>query len=232
MRVFVFCVGSCIGSFLQLAAIRLPSGKSIVSPSSHCDSCGKKLRKIDMMPVISYLFLRGRCRECNARIPIQTILSEILFGIITMLLYWKYGFSMLFFVQMALVGILFIMALIDAESKEIYDLHLWMLAALVIPARFIENASVWNALPGIIIWLLISFLLKDKMGEGDKFLIAILLFSFEPVQQIHFFLYSIWSAAILAVFLLIRGKSGKTPIPFVPFITIGYLSVLLDLRLL
>lgn len=69
VAVVSFCFGSVLGSFFGLAAVRLPSGKSVVRPGSYCDSCGHELRLRDLVPILSWLVLRGRCRYCGAKIP-------------------------------------------------------------------------------------------------------------------------------------------------------------------
>ena len=67
---FAFLIGASVGSFLNLAADRLPSGRSIVSPGSYCEACEHTLGSLDLVPILSYLWLRGKCRHCSAPIPI------------------------------------------------------------------------------------------------------------------------------------------------------------------
>ena len=86
-------LGVAVGSFMNVCIDRLPSGKSIIFPPSHCDNCQKKLAARENIPVISYLWLRGRCRHCRAAIPRRVLWVELTGGIAFALLYWHYGLS-------------------------------------------------------------------------------------------------------------------------------------------
>ena len=75
-------LGLAVGSFLNLCIDRLPEGRSIISPSSHCEACGHRLPPFDLVPVLSYLWLRGRCRYCAARIPLRILAVEFGTGLL------------------------------------------------------------------------------------------------------------------------------------------------------
>ena len=83
-------LGLAVGSFLNVLIDRLPAKKSIVRPSSHCDSCEHKLSFLDLVPVFSYLILRGRCRYCQAHIPLRVLLVEVSSGLVFFLSYWRF----------------------------------------------------------------------------------------------------------------------------------------------
>ncbi len=226
MILFIALVGMCVGSFLNVAALRIPRGESIVSPGSHCDTCGHALSFVDLFPVVSYLALRGRCRYCGASIGAQAPIAEVLFGAASVLLWITFGASASFALHWVIGGLLFLMALVDFRSHEVYDGMLIATGVAVILTIVVTGADWKSALPGVFIWIVFSLMLRDKMGDGDKILIAILLLSLPRFVQLRFFLYSIWSAAIVAVILLWKGASRKQELPFIPFIAIGYLAVL------
>ena len=92
--IFTFILGSVIGSFLNVCIYRLPMGESIVFPPSHCTSCGRAIRFYNNIPILSYLILGGRCRDCGSRISIQYPLVELLSGIALTGLYYKFGLSL------------------------------------------------------------------------------------------------------------------------------------------
>ena len=95
--IIVFLLGLAVGSFLNVCIYRIPRHESIVFGPSHCPSCGKKLNWYDMVPVLSYMFLRGRCRFCSSRISFRYPAVEFLNGITWLILYAIFGFSLYFF---------------------------------------------------------------------------------------------------------------------------------------
>ena len=86
-------VGFAIGSFLNVCIDRLPSGKSLVFSPSHCDTCQRRIALVDLIPLLNYLWLRGRCRYCHARIPLRVPLVELLSGGLFFLAFWRFILS-------------------------------------------------------------------------------------------------------------------------------------------
>ena len=82
MGIFVFVLGLIVGSFLNVVIFRVPKGESIVRPPSHCGSCGTRLRGIDLIPVVSYIMLKGKCRYCKASISMRYPLVELFTGVL------------------------------------------------------------------------------------------------------------------------------------------------------
>ncbi len=89
----VALIGLAVGSFLNLCIDRLPAGESVLLPASHCRSCRTRLRPSEMIPLLSYLVLRGRCRHCFATIPFRVFLVELATGALFALVWYRYGFS-------------------------------------------------------------------------------------------------------------------------------------------
>ena len=88
---WIFAVGAAVGSFLNVCIDRLPGRASIVSPPSHCPACGRRLAPFDLIPLLSYLLLRGRCRYCGAPIPRRVLLVESVTGLLFVLLWYRAG---------------------------------------------------------------------------------------------------------------------------------------------
>ena len=95
---FAFGMGASVGSFLNVVADRLPAEKSVVTPRSHCQGCGRPIPARDLVPVLSYLWLRGRCRHCRERIPARVIAVEVLAGALFAASYLKFGWGAPFIV--------------------------------------------------------------------------------------------------------------------------------------
>lgn len=216
-----------MGSFLYLAAMRTVAGESLLRPGSHCDHCYTPLGAAELVPILSYVALQGRCKTCHAAIGIASTLTELLSGFLFVLFYLRLGLNASFVLYCTIVSILLLMAGIDLATQDVYDRHLILVGVLVFLLLVWEKKAVISALPGVFVWILFAFAAKDRMGDGDKILIGLLLFLFAPPLQLRFFLYSVWAAAGVAIFLLIHGADKKRPIPFVPFIAIGFTLVIL-----
>src|SRR6056297_3214301 len=119
---FLFLIlGLILGSFLNVVIYRLPNNKSIVSPPSSCGSCGHRLGALDLVPVLSYIFLRVKCRHCGAKISARYPLVELLTGGIFALLFWRFGLSVDFLRFAMLSCILITASLIDIDHRIIPD---------------------------------------------------------------------------------------------------------------
>lgn len=127
---YVFVIGICIGSFLNVVVLRGFSGESIVLPPSHCTKCNHKLAWYDNIPLFSYLFLMGKCRYCNEKISLQYPIVEFLTGIIFALLYYKYAFgtfNLNFLFLVICASLCIIMTVTDFKEKVIFDGHAYTL---------------------------------------------------------------------------------------------------------
>ncbi|NIA20576.1 MAG: prepilin peptidase [Anaerolineaceae bacterium] len=148
LAIWLFLVGACVGSFLNVCIYRLPAGLSIVWPPSHCTRCLKRIAWYDNLPILSWFILRGRCRYCGARFSIQYALVELLMGLLAAGLYLAYfvflvrgsGFGRwdIYLVHMALLAALVVSSMIDLKYKEIYTVvtNVGMVLALAAGAIF------------------------------------------------------------------------------------------------
>ena len=91
--IIFFVLGTLMGSFYTVVGSRLPKGESFITGRSHCEHCKNKLSLLDMIPIISYLFLRGRCRYCNSKIDSLSTWMELFTGLLFSLSYFTFGFS-------------------------------------------------------------------------------------------------------------------------------------------
>ncbi len=148
LAIWLFLVGACLGSFLNVCIYRLPAGLSIVWPPSHCTRCMKRIAWYDNLPILSYFLLRGRCRQCGATFSIQYALVELLMGLLAAGFYLAYfvflvrrlGFGRwdIYLVHMALLAALVVSSMIDLKYKEIYTVvtNVGMVLALAASAIF------------------------------------------------------------------------------------------------
>lgn len=127
---FVFITGLCIGSFLNVVILRTLSEESIVFPASKCPKCQTPLKWWHNIPVLSYIFLKGKCAFCKEHISIQYPIVELLTGIIFTLLFMKFGVSFQTLFVWAVAAVFIVIAGTDIKEKVVYDLHTYILVGL------------------------------------------------------------------------------------------------------
>jgi leader peptidase (prepilin peptidase)/N-methyltransferase len=229
----VFMFGLIIGSFCNVVIYRLPQGKSIITPGSHCRSCTAPIHPWDNIPVLSYLLLGGRCRACKEHISLRYPSVELVSGVLYVVLWFKFGFSIPFAVYAALTSTLLAVALIDYDHKIIPNtislpgiviglgLSLWALPITPL-------VSLLGILIGGAFFYLIALVSKGGMGGGDIKLIA-MIGAFLGWQGA---LFTIFSGALLGslvgVMLMVLGRKGrKDKVPFGPFLSCGAILFIL-----
>ena len=119
LYLYSFLIGFCVGSFLNVAALRAAAGESFVRGRSHCPSCGETLRVWDLVPLFSYLFLRGRCRYCHAKISMRYPLTEAAAGGLYVLCLWRYGLTLQMMNAWLVASLLLCVFLIDMQAMII-----------------------------------------------------------------------------------------------------------------
>ena len=231
--VTVLVLGLIIGSFCNVVIYRLPLGKSIIRPGSHCRVCSAPILPWDNIPLLSYILLRGQCRVCKDPISLRYPVVELVSGVLYMLLWFKFGFSIPFAVFAALTSTLLTVALIDYDHKIIPN-SITLPGILVglglstwgLPITLVD--SILGLLLGGGLFYLIAVLTKGGMGGGDIKLIA-MIGSFLGWQGA---LFTIFSGALLGslvgITLMLLGRKGrKDKVPFGPFLSCGAILFIL-----
>lgn len=225
--------GLILGSFFNVVIYRFPSGISIVRPGSHCPHCKSPLKTADLVPVFSYLFLRGRCRYCGAKISFRYTAVELLTALLFIAALWRFGLSLDLLRYLPLLSILLIISAIDLEHQKIPNLFTAMLLAWALLWQAVNPQITWldaalGFLAGGGISLLIALVSRGGMGGGDVKLLAVLGFLAGWMDLLLLFsLAVLLGAAVGIAVILFRKKNGKTALPFGPFIALSYLIVLL-----
>ncbi|HEX7504027.1 MAG TPA: prepilin peptidase, partial [Syntrophales bacterium] len=120
-EICAFVFGAAIGSFLNVCIWRIPEGKSIVFPSSHCPKCGNPVRPYDNIPILSWLILRGRCRDCGESISTRYPLVELLTALLSLAIFWMYGPSLTYLAAFLFTAVLIVITFIDFDHQIIPD---------------------------------------------------------------------------------------------------------------
>jgi leader peptidase (prepilin peptidase)/N-methyltransferase len=240
--VYVFILGLIVGSFVNVLIYRIPVRKSIVTPPSSCVSCGNRLTVPDLVPVFSYIFLRGRCRHCGARISPRYPLVELLTAVIFTILAVRFGFSVPFFAYAYLMMILIAVFFIDIDHRIIPNgLVLAALAGGLVffiwncisPApQVFGDAKWWTPLAGLLPgsgFLLfvavvgsIIYRTEDAMGMGDVKLMAPIGLFLGWRLCITALAVSVLLGGLISLALILLGvKKRKDTVAFGPFIVAG-----------
>lgn len=231
--IFYFILGAVCGSFLKLCAFRLPRGQSVVVGRSACDFCGKKLTVTELIPVLSYLFLKGRCRYCGVNYGISHLFAEILTGLAFVLCGMQTEFGLKLLLLFIFCCAVILISLIDYELQIIPDSLVLILAAcgfiyssLYLPGGFLNG--LYGSVFGFSVMLAIFLISRGGMGGGDVKLSAAagLWLGFE--NTVIFLLLSFISGGIISILLMVTGvKNKQDAIPFGPFLCAGAFAALL-----
>lgn len=229
--IFVFLLGSVIGSFLNVCILRIPAGESIVTGPSHCPKCGRRLKWYELFPIFSFLALRGRCKGCKARISAQYPLIEAVNGVLWLIAFQRFGPAPEALGAALLGSALLTLSVIDERTREIPPGITAFIGVLALAATALDFA---NWLPHIIGFFAVSvpmalifFISRGRaIGGGDVKLMAVCG------------LYLGWAGALGAFFLgcllgavihLCRMRFGKGEhvLAMGPYLSAGVFLVLL-----
>jgi leader peptidase (prepilin peptidase)/N-methyltransferase len=250
LTVLFTIVGVVIGSFLNVCIDRLPLRQSLIHLPSHCDSCQHRLSVIELIPLLSYLFLRGRCRYCHARIPLRVPLVEWLGGVLFFLAFWRFGLSIQFGITVFWCCVFLVIIFIDWEQKLILN-RVTLPAAIValvilgFASLFPDSLILGNLLlfpedkPGILsgiiagaigfVFFLIIFLINPRgMGMGDVKLAGLIgLVTGFPLVIVALLIGIFIGGLVAIVLLLLRFKGRKDVIAYGTFLGMGPIVTLL-----
>jgi leader peptidase (prepilin peptidase)/N-methyltransferase len=239
LYIFLTFVGAAVGSFLNVLIFRIPEGQSIVLPSSHCPKCGHAIRVHDNIPIISYLILRGKCRDCHEKISLQYPIVEAITAVMSLLLFLKFGLSFKYLFSFIFTCALIVITFIDLRHQIIPDvISLPGIPVFFLLAVFFMDVPIWEALLGILIGggslFAIAFLYeiitkREGMGGGDIKLLA-MLGAFLGWKSLFFILFvsSLLGAVVGVSAMIIKGQDMKYAVPFGPFLStaaVAYLFV-------
>jgi len=233
-------LGLVVGSFLNVCIDRLPQNKSIAYPPSHCEACQHKLAVKDLIPVFSYLRLRGRCRYCQASIPQKLMWVELATAVIFALLYWHYGLSAELGVMAFYACLFIIIFVIDLEHSLILNKVVYpgMVAALLLALYpwpwFSESIGMRVAYAalggaaGFAIFLLIAIVSRGGMGWGDVKLAALIgLATGFPLVFVAIIMAAILGGIVAVALMIAKKRNRREMIPFGPFLALAAMVTLL-----
>ncbi len=209
----VFLLGLVVGSFLNVCIWRLPREESIIRPGSHCPVCSNVLRLRDLVPVLSWIFLRGKCRFCGEKISLRYPAVELLTGSLFLVCYLYYGLSPELIAAMVFTAFMIAIAFIDLDHQIILDGMLVLLAASGLALQLwtgaVGLASMWiGAAAGGGLLLVLAIISRGGMGGGDvKFAAALGFWLGWPGTLLGLFIGFVLGG-IISLLLLVSGCAG------------------------
>ncbi|WP_368490357.1 A24 family peptidase [Clostridium sp. BJN0013] len=227
--IVVLIFGAIVGSFLNVCICRIPKGESIAYPPSHCMNCNKKIKVYDLIPIISYVVLRGRCRYCGKKISFRYPVLEFITAIFYLCVYIKFGISIEFVKYIVFISIMIVIGMIDSDTKDVYfkTTGTGIAAGIVFLGIYfyrgmpIKTYIYGGILAGVFLSLII-LITKGGMGWGDVEISVVCgLFLGFKYTIVMLFMAFIIGAAAGVILILLRKKSRKDYIPFGPFMVIA-----------
>lgn len=235
IHILLFILGLLFGSFYNVVGLRLSKEESIAFPPSHCTKCNHQLSFFDLIPIFSYLFLKGKCRYCGCKISIKYPFFELITGILFVLCYVKFGFSLNLFVSLILCSMLVIITVSDIESYIIPDSVLLVCGLLIFTIYLINfktfafdylKDGIFSFIFMYIIKLFGNFVFKkESMGDGDIKLMSVvgMIIGYKKV------ILALFMAAYLglpyAIYVMVK-KGVNHELPFGPFLSLASIILL------
>jgi leader peptidase (prepilin peptidase)/N-methyltransferase len=235
IEMFIFLMGLCIGSFLNVCIYRLPESKSIVHPRSMCPNCDTLIPFYDNIPLFSYLWLKGQCRRCKVKISMRYPMVELLGGLVALGTYLRFGLTIETLIYYVFIAALLVVTFIDLDHRIIPDvitlpgIPICFAASFALPAITYKDALFGILIGGgslfLVAWVYTILTKKEGMGGGDIKLLAMMgaIVGWQGVLFTIFVASLVGTLAGFAVMLQSR-KGMKLAVPFGPFLSIGSIT--------
>ncbi len=230
LNFFAFIFGAAIGSFLNVCIFRIPAKSSIIKPLSQCPHCHHPIRFYDNIPIVSFLLLKAKCRDCDGVISWRYPLVELITAIFALLLFIKFGLTLTFLVFFTFTAVLIVITFIDLDHQIIPDvLTLPGIPVFLLAAIFVVKVPWDEALIGLLVGggvlFAIAFIYefvskREGMGGGDIKLLAMIGGFFGWKSLIFILLFSSFAGALVGVAaMIIKKQNMKYAVPFGPFLS-------------
>ena len=227
----VLLFGLVVGSFLNVVIHRVPRHESIVWPSSRCPECGEEISPRDNIPLLSYVLLRGRCRNCKTHISVRYPLVETLTAVLFGLAAYAFGLSLELLSALVLIGALIVLAATDLEHRLLQNAIIFpaalvgfVISVAVEPSRWWVYLISALAVGGALFALALAY--PGGMGMGDVKMSAMLGLFLGPYAALAVFIGALVGAVAGGLLLLIGRTTRRTALPFGAFLALGGLAAL------
>lgn len=227
MYLYAFIVGMCVASFMNVVIYRVPNHLDFVKGRSFCPNCHETLKPYDMIPVLSWIILKGKCRNCKSNISIRYPIIEFIGGVLAVWIFHHYMFTWDTLLVFALSMILLVISMVDIDTMEIPNgFIISCLICVIISVLIHPEVSILTRLIGMLIvsvpMCLINFIVSDSFGGGDIKLMAVCGFMLGWSNTLLATFIAIILAGTYAIYLIASKKLDKKDhIAFGPYLCIG-----------
>ena len=232
MFVIMFIIGTIFGSFYNVIGYRIPKNMSIIYPSSHCTKCNHKLKFYELIPILSYIFLKGKCKNCGKKISPFYPFFEFITGLLFSISYLSFGLNIELIISLTFISLLIIITISDCHYMIIPDEILIIFGSLLLTEKALiygPNTIIKTLLNGFAAFIIMYMIKKigdrlfkkESMGGGDIKLMFILGMVLDfPIAILSIF---VGSFVGLPISLLSLKNNKEHIIPFGPFLSVGAL---------
>lgn len=223
--VFYFLYGIIIGSFLNVCIFRIPANESIVTVPSNCPKCKTRIKPYDLIPIVSFIILGGKCRSCSEKISPVYPFIELLNGLLYLIIYAVYGFGLTSVTYCLFVSALLVLSAIDINHRIVPPQINLFILIIAVPLS-IYQGWLGHAIGFFAVSLplfIVALISKGGMGGGDVKLFAAAGALLGLKLVLTAFFITCLTASVFGIGLIIfnRNKNLKSQIPLVPFIALG-----------
>ncbi len=231
-----FVLGTAMGSFYNVVGTRVVNKESIIKPRSHCDKCGHVLAWYELIPIFSFIFLKGKCRNCKTKLSFLYLFSEFFCGLLFAISFYSFGFSPELIISITLSSLLIIVTVCDVSYMIIPDRFIVISGVIILLTKltfFGLNSFLISLLYGLlafgVMFLIMKFgdyiFKKETLGGADVKLMFIVGICLEPFLSLLVIILA--SMIALPISLVLLVKEREHAIPFGPFIMIGTMIIFL-----
>ena len=232
--IMFFLLGTIFGSFLNLVGLRIPRDENITFSRSHCEICNHTLKWYELIPIISFIFLRGRCKNCKNKLSLLYPFTEIASGILFLVSYHSFGFSFNLIIALTLISTFTIVVVSDLTYLIIPDRFIIIPSIIILIITLIDKGiliCLLQILYGIVSFILMYLIMilgnklfkKESLGGADIKLMFLIGLTLDPMLTIVVLFLASIIALPISFYLLIKNKEHV--IPYGPFLMIGLLIV-------
>jgi leader peptidase (prepilin peptidase)/N-methyltransferase len=219
-------LGLVVGSFLNVVIYRLPRHESLVRPGSHCPSCGTPIRAYDNIPIVSWLILRGKCRDCRSPISARYLLVEAITGASFVLAFWRFGLDWRLLVAWAFIAAMVAVAFIDYDHMIIPNKIVLPGAVMGLLASMALDPQRWwvyvaGSLGAAAFMFALALIWPGGMGPGDIKLALFMGAVLGAYVMVALFVAFLLGSLVGIFMLLVQKRSRKEKIPFGPYLAMG-----------
>lgn len=229
-----FVFGICLGSFYNVVGLRLPNNQSIIKPKSHCPKCKHELTWYELIPILSFVIQKGKCRCCKTKLSLFYPFIELATGILFVVSYYSFGFSLDLVIALTLVSLFMVVIVSDLTYLIIPDSFIIIPSLIVFFVKIVKfgftNTLIqlcYGMLTFILMYLIMllgnKLFKKESLGGADIKLMFLVGLTLDPMLAIVVIFLASITALPVSIFLLLKKKEHV--IPYGPFLVFGLLVV-------